>query len=142
MIYNLFLLPSFIILFFTNPLKNIQKENATVYINNTKYNMEVANTQYKKALGLMHTDFLNTNGMVFTYKKATKPGYYNKNVRFPLRIYFIDNDFTIISTFILQKNSFKIVSPTSPINYVVEVPLNDDLSGDPGENVKIKIEGL
>mgnify|MGYP005846239705 CR=1 FL=1 len=142
MLYNIFLLPSFILLFFINPIKNIQKEYVTVYINSTKYSMEVANTLYKKALGLMYRGSSSTGGMVFNYKKATNPSYYNKNVRFPLRIYFIDDTYMVKASYVMQKNSFKTVSSNSKINYVVEVPLNQDLSGDPGEKVEIKIEDL
>lgn len=99
--------------------------------------MEVANTQYKKALGLMYRDFKNTGGMVFIYNKDTKPFYYNKNVKFPLRIYFIDSSFKVVSSFIMQKDSFKTYAPSSPIKYVVEVPLEEDLGNDLGDNPNI-----
>ena len=102
--------------------------------------MEVANTKFKQAVGLMFRDFGKSGGMVFPYSKASKPGFYNKNVKFPLRIYFVTKDMEIKSTFVMQKNSFKNYFPSSPINYVVEVPLKGDLSNDPGENPKIVLK--
>lgn len=140
MLFNIFLTPSFIILFLLNPIKNINKDYISVKINNTDFSMEVANTQYKKALGLMYKSFKNTKGMVFIYNKPTIPIYYNKNVKFPLRIYFLDADFKVVSSFVMQKNSFKTYKPKSKINYVVEVPLKEDLSNDFGDFPKILLD--
>lgn len=139
MLYNAIFLPTLFVLFLQNPLANTKKEYMQVTINNKEYNMEVANTSYKKSKGLMFTPIGAKDGMIFTYNKPTPAAYYNKNVRFNIRIYFLNEQKQVVNSGILVKDSFKQVRSGSPIMYVVEVPLKKDSSNDPGENATIVI---
>ncbi len=82
---------------------------------------------------------LDNNLMLFPYKKSSCPVFYNKNVRFPVRIYFLDKDFNIVSAYIMPKNSFKLFKSKNNISYVLEVGLGSGLIKDFGDYPNIKM---
>ncbi len=129
--YNIFLFFSFILLFFSNPLKNISKEYITVEIEpNLKVKAEVANTPFKRAKGLMFKEPLEKNeGMLFIFPKEKAPSFYNKNVKFNVLVLWVNKDLKVTNVSILNKNSFKTERPNEKILYVLE--LNADKFSNP-----------
>jgi uncharacterized membrane protein (UPF0127 family) len=137
-LYNAMLIPTLLILFLASPVKNIKKEFVSVTIQDKTYKMEVANTKFKKSKGLMFTSFNTKQGMVFYYNNSI-PTFYNKNVRFPLRVYWVSGN-TIVDSSIFKKDSFKHHRPNQPIDVVVEIPLKEDFSNDLGELIGKNID--
>lgn len=127
---NILLIPTLFLLFLQNPVKNFKKEYLDIKIEDKTYHFEVANTIYKKSRGLMFTDYNKKEGMVFYYNKS-KPSFYNANVRYDLRVYWV-SDKTILQSSIFEQGSFKLHVPNYPIDMVIEIPLLPDASNDPG----------
>lgn len=127
---NILIIPSLLLLFLQSPVKNFKKEYVDIKIEGKTYHFEVANTLYKKSKGLMFTPINKKDGMVFYYENK-RPSFYNANVRFNLRVYWVSGN-KITQSSIFEKGSAKIHSPESPIDIVIEIPLLPDASNDPG----------
>jgi|GEM_PF-5232543 len=127
---NFLIIPSLLLVFLQNPVKNFKKEYINIKIEDKTYHFEVANTLYKKSRGLMFTPLGKKDGMVFYYNNK-KPNFYNANVKFDLRVYWVGGK-NIVQSSIFEKGSFQTHSPNKPIDIVIEIPLLPDRSNDPG----------
>jgi len=105
------------------------------------YEIELARTAQQRQNGLMHRQYLSPRqGMLLIYAQAGDHRIWMKNMLIPLRVYWIDEDFTVVGMQRLQPCSGSpcpVYSVESDTRYVLELgdyehPL---ASGD-------KIEGL
>jgi uncharacterized membrane protein (UPF0127 family) len=94
-----------------------------VRVNKALVNVEIADTDKERALGLMFRDSIATNaGMLFVFQKPHIPSFYMKNTSIPLDILFIDGKGKIVT--IRQMHPFQdhvYHSPSSPVLYALEV---------------------
>lgn len=88
-----------------------------------KINIEIAETDEKRHLGLMFRDKLGEDdGMLFIFPDEEEQGFYMKNTMIPLDIMFINSQKKIVK---IYKNttpySEKTLPSGQPIKYVIEV---------------------
>lgn len=125
-------------LYFINPntktgfvLPGSKPDNSkkVVNINNSKINIEIADTQDKRTKGLGGRDSLATDsGMLFIFPKADKYSFWMKGLKFPLDIIWINGD-RIVDTLINVKppesgqkdETLSVFQPVSPVDKVLEV---------------------
>jgi len=75
-----------------------------VIIKDKKIILEIADTEPKRAQGLMYRDELEkNNGMIFIFERPQRVNFWMKNVKIPLDIIFIRNDRAV--------NIYRNVSP-------------------------------
>jgi uncharacterized membrane protein (UPF0127 family) len=100
--------------------------------------VEVADTQEKRAKGLMHRHTLaRFSGMLFIYPFEHQANMWMKNTHIPLDMLFIDKNNVIVQ---IEKNtkpfSQKVISSQQPIKAVLEI--NGSLS----DELKIKVNDV
>jgi len=122
--YNLLLIPNLFALFLLSPLQNLKTSFVSLNINNSIYKLELADTSFKRSRGLMFKPVIE-NGMLFTFSTASRPGFYNKNVKFPLDFLWVGEDMVIKEHSQLTSNTFKSVFPKESIKYVIEFKQGD-----------------
>ena len=112
-----------------------------IRLGQVSYEIELAITPAQRQRGLMHRQYLSPRqGMLLIYAQAGDHRIWMKNMLIPLRVYWIDEDFTVVGMQRLQPCSASpcpVYSVESDTRYVLELgdyehPL---ASGD-------KIEGL
>jgi len=89
----------------------------------TKFNIEIAETEYETQTGLMHRKSMQKNhGMLFIFPDERMHSFYMKNTEFPLDLVFIKQDLTIAS---FQENAQPLdessLPSQVPIQYVLEI---------------------
>ena len=90
------------------------------------FQIEIADTQEKRALGLSYRESMEENkGMLFIFDEEETPGFWMKNMDFPLDIIWIDKNLNIIG---VEKNlqpclenSCLVFYPNQKIKYVLEI---------------------
>ncbi|MBU1018144.1 DUF192 domain-containing protein [Patescibacteria group bacterium] len=92
-----------------------------------KIRVEIADTFGQKQKGLMHRRRLEVGrGMLFIYQEPVTPSFWMKNMCFPLDMIFIGKDLRVktIHEKVLpcEAEPCELYSPSSPIQYVLEVP--------------------
>ena len=113
-----------------------------ICIEKTCFNVEIADTDEKKILGLGNRDFLEEKeGMLFPYPEKSAPGFWMKDMRFPIDIIWINLEMKvsgIIKDFQpCESNELcPVVYPDEEIIYVLEI--NSGLS----ERYGIKKENI
>lgn len=90
---------------------------------NIALDIEIADTDYETATGLMHRDHMEEHqGMLFIFPDVAVHDFYMKNTKIPLDIIFIDAQLKIAS---FQKNAVPMdetsLSSKIPVQYVLEV---------------------
>ena len=69
-----------------------------VRLKGQKFTVELADTQEKQALGLMFRDHMpDDHGMVFLFPAEAMRGFWMKNTRIPLDIFYFDQDLKLVS---------------------------------------------
>ncbi len=69
-----------------------------VAINDARYRIELATTATARQQGLMHRSSLgNDRGMLLVYPRAGEHAIWMKNMRIPLRVYWIDTEFRVVA---------------------------------------------
>jgi len=101
------------------------KANELCFENGKCISIEYAITQDERSKGLMYRELLPENaGMLFVFPKETRPGFWMKNVKFPLDFVWIDRDMKIAG---FEENVptcsgyCPSYSPKTDILYVLEV---------------------
>ncbi|MBI4096721.1 MAG: DUF192 domain-containing protein [Candidatus Levybacteria bacterium] len=121
--FALLLILTFGMVFAQNKLKT----KPTAAINNRIFELDIADSQKEREVGLSETESLSENqGMIFIFDK---PGYYSfwmKNMKFPIDIIYINKD-----TIVTIKNNVKppkdnkespiIYAPTALADRVLEI---------------------
>ncbi|HEA30539.1 MAG TPA: DUF192 domain-containing protein [Leeuwenhoekiella sp.] len=98
---------------------NIYKADST----STSLDIEIAETDYETATGLMYRDAMETNqGMLFIFGSPSVHNFYMKNTEFPLDILYITAD-QKIATIAANAEPFSEESLSSqvPVQYVLEI---------------------
>lgn len=99
-----------------------------VSINGKKIAVEIAKTPAEQATGLGFRDSLGKDdGMLFVFEKKTTPGFWMKNMKFPIDIVWISGGAVVAVSENIQppadmtKENLPVYSPPVPVNYVLEV---------------------
>lgn len=112
---------------FFNRIFNHQETTPSLTINQTKINLEIAQTPEELMLGLGNRPSLPKNkGMLFIMPQKAIHTFWMKNTLFPLDIIWIDQNKIVDITpqIAVEKdpsNPKYIYSPSSPVKYVLEV---------------------
>lgn len=116
--------------FFTTSPSKMNVEQKTATIGTKKINLEIANTENLRQKGLGGREALNENsGMYFVFdEKPVMASFWMKNMLIPIDIIWIRNGKIVeIDKNVpfypkdTPNNQLKTYSPTSPIDYVLEV---------------------
>lgn len=98
-----------------------------VQINNTRINLEIAQTDVEKTKGLGFRDSLaQDTGMLFVYDQPLRYSFWMEGMRFALDFLWIENNkvedlHENILPPIQTNNSPSIITPKSPVRYILEV---------------------
>lgn len=98
---------------------------ATIYIGERPFNVEIAENYDQQSLGLGGRDGLTPNtGMLFVFPKPEEQSFWMKDMKFPIDIVWIDQNKRIIG---FEKNvpaeSYPdFYSSKAPVPYVLEIP--------------------
>lgn len=99
-----------------------------VSINGKKIIVELAKTPLEQATGLGFRDSLGKDdGMLFVFEEKTAPGFWMKNMEFPIDIVWISGDAVVGVSENIQppadaaEENLPVYSPPAPVNYVLEV---------------------
>ena len=83
-----------------------------VELNRQRFSVELADTQDKRALGLMFRDSMpDDHGMLFVFPGETRRSFWMKNTRIPLDIFYFDSNLTLVS---VAENTPPCRSPECP----------------------------
>lgn len=102
-----------------------EAKKSTVIINKVAISVDVADTDARRGLGLSGRGELRDNeGMLFIFDPETTPGFWMKDMNFPIDIIWLD---TFMNTVFITKNAEpssypSIFTPPVLIKYVLEVP--------------------
>ena len=117
--------PARIVSWFSNL---VNPTTPTLTINSTTIKIEIADNDFKRARGLSGRKSLPANtGMLFTYDKPDKYTFWMKDMKFALDFIWIYNGQIVDLTQNVpspdQTNNLpQIITPSSPVNAVLEVP--------------------
>lgn len=99
-----------------------------VLINEKKVLVEIAKTPAEQAAGLGFRDSLGKDdGMLFIFGEETTPGFWMKNMEFPIDIVWISGDAVVGVSENIQpptgaaEENLTVYSPPEPVDYVLEV---------------------
>ncbi len=108
--------------------KNNNQKTKEVCFKENCYNVEIADTQQERELGLMNREKLDDDkGMLFIFEKAGIYGFWMKNTLIPLDIIWIDGNNKIVDITTMQPCKIEICrtyTPTSNALYVLELNAN------------------
>lgn len=96
----------------------------TLKINEVVFNIEIADTEEERGQGLSGRASLPEDaGMLFDFIVPSRPGFWMKEMNFPIDIVWIDNNWKIVD---LTKNfsprSYpQVIFPNSAVQYVLEI---------------------
>jgi uncharacterized membrane protein (UPF0127 family) len=96
----------------------------SIYAPSSTISVLVAADDTSREQGLSGVAFMNENdGMLFVFDKPQIPGFWMKNMNFPLDIVWIDQNKKVVSISedIATSTYPKAFSPKSPISYVLEI---------------------
>lgn len=91
--------------------------------------LEIASSPWRLALGLMFRKSLpEGKGMLFDFHFSDKHGIWMLLMRFPIDVYFLDKDGTVLDKAknikpisLLKPSTWRIYKPKKPCRYAVEV---------------------
>ncbi len=122
------------------------KDFAEIRINNVLIKAEIADTDEKRAVGLMNrTSLDNDSGMLFIFENEGYHQFWMKDTLIPLEILFIDKNLTIVQILEMEPCSTpdwqcRIYGPNQPIKYAMELNVNFSKSNNVKIGDKVKIE--
>jgi len=99
----------------------------TARINGFELQLDIVRTPEEKARGLSDRESLAENmGMLFVYEKPVLPGFWMKDMKFPIDIIWIDAGKKIvdITENLVPETFSQLFYPRSPVLYVLEVNAN------------------
>ena len=103
----------------------ITPESPVVWINGARFMVEVADTPEARAQGLSGRPNLAPNtGLLFIFDTPSRPGFWMKEMKFPIDIVWLGPNDTIIQvTENFTPNSYpQIIYPKQDVTRVLEVP--------------------
>lgn len=121
MVKNIFIVVISFFLFACQSKTNTIKLN----INNTEFNLEIAQTTLQKTKGLSGRDSLCSNcGMIFVYDQPNIYPFWMKNTHFPLNIIWLNRNGQIVDLKTGQPGDTTILTPSAPAQYIIELPVS------------------
>lgn len=125
----------------------LSKGNPWIEIGEQKLAVEIADNPLARARGLSDRASLEPNeGMLFVFESASQPGFWMKEMNFPIDIIWIAPDQTILGweNDVAPETYPRTFYPPAPIRWVLEVhasnPLTDQLRL--GERVKFESNAI
>ncbi|BCS90856.1 MAG: hypothetical protein ARM1_0313 [Candidatus Micrarchaeota archaeon] len=113
----------------------IRYRHKSVIIDNREYNLEIADTTLKRALGLMYRkDIEDNSGLLIDFKHEADIEIWNYNMRFAIDLIYLNSNFEITKIYINMpscKSIFKTLKVRGYGRYVIEIKHKK-------ENVNIK----
>ncbi len=93
-----------------------------VRIGTTEYQLEIADTDAKRALGLGERERLCEHcGMLFVFSSFGRYGFWMKGMQFPLDIAWLDGDTVVRIEHRVPAESREVYMPDRPVNRVLEL---------------------
>ncbi len=87
-----------LLLLLGSPSEASESERREITINGASYRIELATTAAERQLGLMHRSALAADqGMLLVYPRDGEHAIWMKNMRIPLRVYWLDHDFRVVA---------------------------------------------
>lgn len=112
-------------------LASSENQKITITIKKNKLIVEIADTELKRAAGLMFREKLGDNeGMLFVFDNEQKVSFWMKNTAIPLSIAFIDKNFAITEILDLKPNDLKSKKSKKKVKYALEVNKNYFIKND------------
>jgi len=97
---------------------------STIYIGDQKIQVEVADTENLRNLGLMFRRRLPDNqGMLFIFENVSPRSFWMKNTFVPLSIAYADGQGKILNIEDMSPHSLDEVSSSGPAMYALEMPI-------------------
>ena len=90
--------------------------------------VEIAQTEAQKQLGLSYrTGLATSSGMLFVFDEPVIPGFWMKDMNFPLDMVWIDSHKKIVSiTKDISPDTYpKTFQPSAPVSFVLEINAGD-----------------
>ena len=106
-------------------IQNTQRRYVSAYIGSGVFHLRLAETAEERAQGLGGVAALVQNeGMLFTFQNDGLHGIWMKDMRIPIDILWLSNDFQIVDfAEKVSPDSFpRVFTPTTPARFVVELP--------------------
>ncbi len=130
-----------ILWFYLAPVSVIAGEIVDLEVGQSRYRIELAVTPAQRRQGLMYRQRLDSRqGMLLVYQRTGDHRIWMKNMRIALRVFWIDDDFTVISVQRLEpcrSSPCPVFSAPRPARFILELGDYEHAIG-PGD----KIEGL
>ena len=102
----------------------ISPPTPTITIGDTKIEVEIADTAESRAQGLSgRTSLPENSGLLFIFTESSQPGFWMKEMNFPIDIIWLDESWKIVDLTIEARPEKypEIYLPRSPVHYVLEV---------------------
>lgn len=95
---------------------------ATITVKDRRVDVEVADDESERALGLMYRDRLGEDaGMLFVYPSAQERSFWMKDTRIPLTIAYLDADGRIVHLADMKPLDTSPVPSGKPAKYALEM---------------------
>lgn len=108
-----------------------------VELSRERFSVELADTQDKRALGLMFRDSMpDDHGMLFVFPGETRRSFWMKNTRIPLDIFYFDSNLTLVS---VAENTPPCRTPECP-TYPSDGPAKYVLELNAGKAVELGVK--
>ena len=107
---------------FENPKREVIAKG--LWLGSSVVNIEIASSRVELGRGLSGRDYLAPkNGMLFVYKKQEVPGFWMRDMKFPLDLIWISEQEKVVGvTPDVKPDSYpQSYGPPEPIKYVLEV---------------------
>ncbi|MBM3228574.1 DUF192 domain-containing protein [Candidatus Pacearchaeota archaeon] len=123
----IFFILLFLIYFIISEILKFQNKSEEICIEEKAcFEIEIADTSEKRISGLSNREFLEENkGMLFVFPEESVPGFWMKDMKFPLDIIWINRNLEIIgidkNQIPCEENDCIILYPPSNILYVLEI---------------------
>ena len=121
----LLFLPIFLVPFFGGKNNDLRQVNMT--ISGQTFRVEVADTWLSRMRGLQNrTGIAPDQGMLFVFPRESRPGFWMKDVSFPLDVVFLNQEKTIVEVFEslppCNGGICPTYKPSQPVKYALELP--------------------
>tara|TARA_Y100001963_G_C6716470_1_gene416876 strand:+ start:334 stop:744 length:411 start_codon:yes stop_codon:yes gene_type:complete len=106
-------------------VRDVLKDMTTIKeiaVKDVNLDVEIADTPFKRSLGLMHREKLEPDsGMMFIFPDKKEHSFWMKDTHIPLSIAYIDNDGVILNIEDMEPRSLDSIKSNGPCQYALEV---------------------
>ena len=131
-----------LIVIFGLAIAYVYNQKPIVIINNKSIAIEVANTQIGRQQGLSGRESLADNhGMLFIFNKKDNQVFYNKDMKFPIKVlWIVENQIIGISDLPVESGERTLIHSPAAVDFVLEITDKTftNINIKPGDLVKIK----